>query len=69
MDSGENLVVLVPEDNGVFLLHEGPEGRLGCTTPVQTYVDLTHCGGRGQEAAQALLERQLKPAWELAGLL
>ena len=69
VDSGENLVVLVPEDDGVFLLHDGSEGRLGCTTPVQTYVDLTHCGGRGQEAAQALLEQQLKPAWKLAGLL
>ena len=61
--------MLVPEDSGVFLLHEGPEGRLGCTTPVQTYVDVTHGGGRGQEVAQALLERQLKPTWKLARLL
>jgi len=72
VDSGENLVVLIPEDNGVFYLQEDGttgEQRLSCTNPVQTYVDLFHCGGRGEEAAEALLEQNLKRAWKARGLL
>ncbi len=72
VDSGENLVVLIPEDNGVFYLREGGalgEQRLACTNPVQTYVDLLHCGGRGEEAAEALLEQNLKRAWKARGPL
>jgi hypothetical protein len=72
VDSGENLVVLIPEDDGVFYLGEGGtvgEQRLSCTNPVQTYVDLFHCGGRGEEAAEALLEQNLKRAWKARGLL
>ena len=72
VDTGENLVVLVPDDLGVFLswLPERPtsEASLGCTDPVQTYVDLMHCGGRGEEAAEAVLEQCILPAWRRAGL-
>jgi hypothetical protein len=67
VDSGENLVVLVPSDPGVFYLREVSSARnmqLGRTNPVQTYVDLYHCGGRGREASEALLEQRLKPAWQ-----
>ena len=66
VDTGENLVVLVPADDGVFLCGDTAENRLGCTMLAQTYVDLMHCGGRGVEAAAALLEQRLKPAWALA---
>ena len=69
--SGENLVVLIPNDEGVFYLGDGgmvSDHRLACTNAVQTYVDLWHCGGRGQEAAEALLEQRLKPAWKAEGL-
>lgn len=69
VDSGENLVVLIPEDDGVFYLQEAEADRLACTNPVQTYVDLLHCGGRGEEAAEALLEQNLKRAWKARGLL
>ena len=72
VDSGENLVVLIPEDDGVFYLGDGGsmgEQRLSCTNPVQTYVDLFHCGGRGEETAEALLEQNLKRAWKARGLL
>lgn len=71
VNSGENLVVLLPSDDGVFYLGDGGmlgERRIGCTNAVQTYVDLWHSGGRGQEAAEALLEQRLKPAWKLGGL-
>ncbi|MEI6175808.1 MAG: type IV toxin-antitoxin system AbiEi family antitoxin [Verrucomicrobiota bacterium] len=69
VESGENLVVLVPSDSGVFFTPEVPmtEDRLPCTNLVQTYIDLWHSGGRGQEAAEALLEQCLKPVWRAAG--
>jgi len=68
VDSGENIVVLIPDDSGVFLSfdpdsHAGEE-VLGCTDPVQTYVDLIHSGGRGQEAAEALAAQKIMPAWK-----
>ena len=71
VDSGENLVVLTPDDDGVF--YEGDAGtagepRLLATNLVQTYVDLYHCGGRGEEAAEALVNQRLKPEWKLRGL-
>ncbi len=68
VDTGENLVVLLPDDDGVFYLGEGGnvgDRQMGCTNPVQTYVDLFHCGGRGEEAAEAVLEQRLKPGWNL----
>ncbi|MBN8709458.1 MAG: hypothetical protein BGO12_17220 [Verrucomicrobia bacterium 61-8] len=68
VDSGENLVVLIPEDTGVFYQQEVVGDRLACTNPIQTYVDLLHSGGRGQEAAAALLEQNLKPAWKAKGV-
>ena len=66
VDTGENLVVLEPADDGVFFQADGGttgEDRLRCTNLVQTYIDLWHCGGRGKEAAEALLEQRLKPVW------
>jgi hypothetical protein len=71
VDSGENLVALIPDDDGVF--YQGDRGSVGdnrmvCTNAVQTYVDLYHCGGRGEEAAEALLSQRLKPEWKLRGL-
>jgi hypothetical protein len=71
VDSGENMVVLIPDDEGVFYLGDGSvmgDNRMGCTNPVQTYVDLWHSGGRGQEAAEAVLEQRLKTEWKARGL-
>ena len=48
---------------GVFYGLELNEKRLACTNPVQTYIDLVHSGGRGEEAAEAMLQQRLKPAW------
>ncbi len=65
VDSGENLVVLIPHDPGIFYqLDATHSNRLACTNPVQTYIDLTHAGGRGEEAAEAVLQQCLKPAWK-----
>jgi hypothetical protein len=71
VDSGENLIVLIPDDDGVFYSGDGDtvgDSRMSCTNAVQTYVDLYHCGGRGEEAAEALLEQRLKPEWKRRGL-
>lgn len=69
VDSGPNVVLLAPADDGVFCLQDARSGRLSCTNPVQTYLDLRHGAGRGEEAAEAILEQRLKPAWKKAGLL
>ncbi len=66
VDSGENLVVLIPDDAGVFYRVEAGSNRAACTNAVQTYVDLAHSGGRGEEAADAILQQRLKPAWSAA---
>ncbi len=70
VDSGENIVVLLPSDNGVFYMADrgGAADRLACTNAVQTYVDLGHCGGRGEEAAEAVLNQRLAPVWREQGL-
>ncbi|MFN0079380.1 MAG: type IV toxin-antitoxin system AbiEi family antitoxin [Prosthecobacter sp.] len=67
VDSGENLVVLIPEDSGVFYLPQTGTAALPCTNAAQTFVDLMHCGGRGKEAAEAVLDKMLKPAWQKKG--
>jgi hypothetical protein len=65
VDSGENLVVLIPDDDGVFYGCEPPQRPgLGTTNPVQTWLDLRHAGGRGAEAAEALMDQRLKPQWK-----
>jgi hypothetical protein len=69
VDSGANLTVLLPRDDGVFYGQRGGNGDLAWTGPVQTYLDLRHSGGRGEEAAEAILEMQLKPAWLQGGIL
>jgi hypothetical protein len=71
VDSGENLVVLIPDDMGIVSAAGGmwkgsDAGSLPATTPVQTYVDLWHGGGRGQEAAEAML-KQLTLDWNSKG--
>ncbi len=66
VDSGENVVVLIPDDAGVFYQAERNANRAACTNAVQTYVDLTHAGGRGEEAAAAILQQRINPAWSAA---
>jgi hypothetical protein len=71
VESGENVIVLIPDDEGVFSFPDGGrsgESRMRCTNAVQTYLDLYHAGGRGEEAAEALLEQRLKPQWKDKGL-
>jgi hypothetical protein len=60
--SGGNLTVLAPYDEGVFY---GTQtiGDDQVVAPVQCYLDVRSLAARGQEAAEALLERVIRPTW------
>jgi hypothetical protein len=56
---GENVVVTVPKDDGVFLDTVEPASGAICTGPIQTYLDLAAAGERGREAAEHLRRDRL----------
>jgi hypothetical protein len=58
---GENVLVTVPKDFGLFRDTVEPAKGVICTSAVQTYLDLWVSGERGQEAAEHL--RQGKLSW------
>jgi hypothetical protein len=60
---GENVVVTVPKDFGLFRDTIEPAHGAVCTSAVQTYLDLWVSGERGQEAAEHL--RQEKLSWRI----
>jgi hypothetical protein len=61
--SGANLVLMTAPDSGYLDLSNEFDVAGPCTHPLQTYVDTYYAGGRGSEAAEAILEQYLKPAW------
>ena len=69
VESGGNLVVLTPNDDGVFYLQHGQDADLSVTNPIQTYLDLCYAGERGEEAAEAIFNVLLKPRWGEGGML
>lgn len=58
---GENVIVTVPKDLGLLADTIEPAPGAICTSPVQTYLDLSIAGERGAEAADHL--RQEKLSW------
>lgn len=56
---GENVVVTVPKDSGLLLDTVEPAPGAVCTSPVQTYLDLSIAGERGAEAAEHLRRERL----------
>ncbi len=58
---GENVVVTVPKDFGLLADTVEPAPGAVCTSPIQTYLDLSIAGERGAEAAEYL--RQEKLPW------
>ena len=58
---GENVVINVLNDSGLFRDAVEPAKGVFCTSPVQTYLDLAHAGERGREAAEHLKDEKL--AW------
>lgn len=63
VDRGENIIVYLEPDEGIFLDSLEQQG-LYLTSPIQTYLDLSHMGSRGLEAAEHLLETRIRPTWE-----
>lgn len=58
---GENVIITIPKDQGVFFDAYEPAPGLRCTSPIQTYLDLSKGGERGEEAAEHL--RRMKLTW------
>ena len=56
---GENVFVTRPKDKGLFRDKVETAPGILCTSPVQTYLDLTIAGERGQEAADHLRREKL----------
>jgi hypothetical protein len=61
--SGPNVTLLKPYDEGVFYGTKEING-LNVVSDVQLYLDLKNYQGRGEEAAQYILENRMKPAWQ-----
>jgi hypothetical protein len=61
-EMGENVIVWIPNDEGVFTDSFQADGVIRCTSPLQTYLDLSQAGDRGIEAADHL--RKAKLAWQ-----
>jgi Transcriptional regulator, AbiEi antitoxin, Type IV TA system len=57
---GENVVITILKEDGLF--HDGiePAPRVICTSLVQTYLDLAVAGERGREAAEHLRQERLR---------
>lgn len=62
VSKGQNVVVTLPEDKGLFRDTVEPAPGAVCTSPVQTYLDLVVSGERGAEAAEHL--RKEKLVWQ-----
>jgi hypothetical protein len=62
VDSGANVTLMEPYDQGVFL-DSREIGGVTITSPPQTYLDLFSLCGRGEEAADFLLSNVMEPAW------
>ncbi len=62
VSSGANVSLFTPYDDGVYY-GSRDVNRSRVVSPVQAYLDVTGFRGRGEEAAQALLDQVIKPSW------
>lgn len=62
VDSGANITILSPYDDGVFYGMKERD-RLQVVSPIQAYLDLWSYKGRGEEASYEILEKEIKPLW------
>lgn len=65
VDSGANVTIITPYDEGVYY-GAREVGGARVVSPVQAYLDLRGVKGRGEEAAEFLLETEIRPAWQAA---
>lgn len=63
VSSGGNIRILTPYDEGVFYNTQFIKGG-NVAMPVQCYLDLKAEKARGEETAEALLDKEIKPAWQ-----
>jgi hypothetical protein len=62
VDSGANLVLVVPEDP--FVLYQSRKiDDFDVASPLQVYLELRKQPGRAEEAAQEILKREIMPTW------
>jgi hypothetical protein len=62
VDTGANVTLLQPYDEGVFYGLQNMNG-IKVVSDIQLYLDLKGYKGRGEEAAQAIFEKRIKPKW------
>lgn len=62
VDTGANVTLLLPYDDGIFYGSRDFNG-VCLASPIQTYLDLLGFRGRGEEAANTLLEEVIKREW------
>jgi hypothetical protein len=62
VESGANVMLLGPFDEGVFYGTQVIDD-IRIVSPIQIYLDLKSYKGRGEEAADALLREVIKPKW------
>ena len=59
VSKGDNVVITVPKDLGLLADTVEPAPGAVCTSPLQTYLDLSIAGERGTEAADHLRQERL----------
>jgi len=62
VNSGANVHILGPYDEGVFYGSRYVGSDL-IVSPIQIYLDLMSISGRGEEAAEAIMEQVIKSIW------
>jgi hypothetical protein len=62
VESGANVMLLGPYDEGVFYDTQVID-NIRIVSPLQIYLDLKNYKGRGEEAAEVLLRDVIKPKW------
>ena len=62
VDTGSNLRLLVPYDEGVFYNSDDRSG-LRIAGPIQVYLDVLAQRGRGEEAAESILKEVIRKSW------
>ena len=62
VDSGANVALFIPYDEGVLYGARQIDG-ICIASPVQVYLDLFVVKGRGEEAAKAILDEVIRRSW------
>ena len=62
VESGANVILLQPYDEGVFYGLQNVNGN-NVVSNIQLYLDLKSYKGRGEDAAQVIFEKRIKPEW------